>query len=184
MTKERKQGQKSGPMWSEWRLYANFLHRELARLWYGKESVFKSARDFGNDDENPSFWGIFSFFFGSILGAFGEAHGIALDEMIRRHISAIVQSDKFVVVYSSRLQGYSWLAHWVLGDALAREFLFDAQIIEIFALSEGAYAQLAEGKMPPYAGSANLKPLEFYESLPVAPRFEEHFYGKNPSPKS
>jgi len=40
------------------------------------------------------------------------------------------------------------------------------------------YSNAAEGKMPPYPKKAILRPIEFYEGLPVVPELEEHFYDK------
>ena len=183
MTKDRIQGQKDGLTWPEWRLNANFLQREIVRLWYGKKSIFTLVK---GDAENAEFWELFGVIFFVVVKTFGQAHGLTADEINRRYESAGKACRIFSqhgVVPRSIPDIFAWLVHWVLGDKLASEFLFDPQITEIIIVASVTYGHAAEGKMPPYAKGDNLRPIEFYEGLPVAPELERQFYGKNrPNP--
>jgi len=177
-------GENSRLTWPEWRLYANFLHRELARLWYGKKSVFTLVK--GND-ENEEFWELFSLILAMTFQRFGLAHGLTSDEIAKSAKSANKEYDKLRSLgfhLGSPIRECVWLIRQILGDKLASEFLFDFQITEIVLLAIGAYGYAAEGKMPPYVKKGSrIYPIEFYEGLPVAPELEEQFYGKNVSPK-
>ncbi len=179
MTKRRIPEQKDRLTWPEWRLYANFLHRELARLWYGKKSIFTLIK---GDAENAEFWKRFGFIWYATIRRFGVTHGIAAEEIDRRIESLAKKLDKidFIPLFYS----FYWFVRELLGNKLAREFLFDFQITEIIMLAVGAGAYAMHGKMPPYTEGADIHRLEFYEGLPVDPQLEELFYGKNPLRKS
>jgi hypothetical protein len=184
MTNERIPAQKDGLTWPEWRLYANFLHRELGRLWHGKKSIFTLAK---GDKENEEFWELFALILAMTFQRFGLAHGLTSDEIAKRAKSANEMYDRLRSLgfnFGSPILECVWLVRQTLGDKLASEFLFDLQVTEIIILAGVACGYAAEGKMPPYPKSKNLRPIDFYEILPVAPELEEQFYGKNSLPKS
>ena len=178
MTKAKIQEQKDGLECPEWRLYANFLHRELARLWYGKKSIFNSVK---GDKEKRAFWVFLGIILAKIILKFGQAHGIAANEIARRHKNWDKEYYKWIAsgfAFNPILHGLVWLAQRALGEMLAREFLYDFQIAEIIILTLCAYGYATEGKMPPYPKEALLRPIEFYEGLPVAPELEKLFHSK------
>ena len=178
MTKERIQETpgRFGP--PEWRLYANFLHREIARLWYGKKSVFKLVK---GDAENREFWELFNLIFAMTTLRFGATHGLTKDELDSHVKFADIQYNKLRsrgFPYNTYAAEIYFGVRWILGDELASEFLYDPQIGEIVCLALSTIGLAAEGKMPPYTEFARLHPIEFYEWPTVAPELEEQFYGK------
>jgi hypothetical protein len=184
MTKERIQESLSRITWPEWRLYANFLHREIARLWYGKKSIFTLSKDI---DKKVEFWELFGIIFLTVIAKFGEARGLTADEINKRYVSASKTCNMLLrqgLIPHSIFEIVAWSVILVLGDELASEFLFDFQITEIVILAIGAYSRAVKGKMPPYSGEALLRPIEFYEGLPVSSDLEEHFCGKPNCPKT
>jgi hypothetical protein len=184
MTKKIIPEQKGGLRWPKWRLYANFLHRELVRLWYGKKSVFTLTK---GDEENREFWKVFGFIFVGTILEFGMAHGIPPDKMIRRFEGAPEEYEKLigrVFPFGTWAHEIYWFVRRILGDELASEFLYDFQIAEIIVLAICACGYATDGKLPPYNQGANLRPIEFYEGQPVAPELEERFYGETSLPKT
>jgi len=180
MTKKRISEQKGGLRWPKWRLYANLLHRELVRLWYGKKSVFTLTK---GDEENREFWKVFGFIFVGTILEFGMAHGLTLVVMIRRFEKARKEYDKLSGLgfpFGTTAHEFYWLVRRILGDKLASEFLYDFQITEVIILAVCACGYAAEGKLPPYERFDILRPIEFYEAQPVAPDLEEQFYGESP----
>jgi hypothetical protein len=182
MAKKRISEQKDRFTYPEWRLYANFLHRELGRLWHGKKSVFTLVK---GDKENAEFWGDFGILFTATIQKFGEAHGLILapKELVRRTKYAYEEYSKLSGLgfpFGTLFHEIGWIARRILGDKLASEFLYDFQITEIIILAVCAYGSAAEGKMPPYVVE-NLRPIEFFEGLRVAPELEEQFYGPSSS---
>jgi hypothetical protein len=180
MTKDRIQKQKGELKCPEWRLYANFLHRELARLWYGKKSIFTLVRC---DKDNEEFWGDFGLILTATMQKFGQAHGLTLttNELVRRTKHAYEEYTKLTGLgfpLGTLAHEIYWMVRRILGDKLASDFLYDFQITEIIILAVCAYGYAIEGKTPQDVKGANLRPIEFYEGLPVAPELEELFYDK------
>jgi hypothetical protein len=185
MAKKRISEQKDRFTCPEWRLYANFLHRELGRLWYGKKSVFTLVK---GDEENEEFWRAFGIIFTATLQKFGAAHGptLTFNELAIRAKYAYEEYNKLIGLgfpFGTFTHQIYWLVRRLLGNKLASEFLYDLQITEIIALAVCACGYAAEGKMPPYTAKG-LRPLEFFEGLRVAPELEEQFYGPSSSPKN
>ena len=178
MTKDRIQEQKDGLECPEWRLYANFLHRELARLWYGKKSVFMPVK--GNK-EKQAFFILSGIIFAMMIQKFGEAKGLTADEIARRYKNWDKEYYKWIdseSAYNIVIHGLFWVVQRALGEKLTREFLYDFQIAEIIILTLCTSGYVLGGKKPPYPKEAILHPIEFYESLPVAPEIENLFYDK------
>jgi hypothetical protein len=180
MTKDRIQKQKGELKCPEWRLYANFLHRELARLWYGKKSIFTLVMC---DKDNEEFWGDFGLILTATMQKFGQAHGLTLttNELVRRTKHAYEEYTKLTGLgfpLGTLAHEIYWMVRRILGDKLASDFLYDFQITEIIILAVCAYGYAAEGKKPPYEKGARLASIEFYEGLPVAPELEKLFYDK------
>jgi hypothetical protein len=178
MTKEKIQEPKSRVTWPEWRLYANFLHRELARLWYGNKSVFTLVK--GNKGKQE-FFILSGIIFARMIQKFGEAHGVAADEIARRYKNWDKEYYKWIdseTAYNLIIHGLFWIVQRALGEELTREFIYDFQIAEIIILTLCTSGYVLGGKQPPYPKEAILRPIEFYEGLPVAPELEEQFYGK------
>jgi len=171
--------QKVGPEKNElpkWRLQANFLLRELARLWYGRKSIFNLK--YGYDKETP-FWREFVFHFVNMTYLFGEAHGVDPKEAAKRLIEA---NRKWLIwhggkpTFSDPYYEAKWHAIQMLGDDLAEKLFDDFDVRAILSFVGYIYTFASEGKLPPYTSQRKLpsytsfewlKPLEYYESLPV-----------------
>jgi hypothetical protein len=177
MAKERISEQAGRFTCPEWRLYANFLHRELGRLWHGKKNIFTP---FMGDKRRYAFWIFWGTIFAKTIQKFGEVHGLTTDGMAGRFKNWNKEYDKWLnsgSVLNPLVHGIVWLAQRTLGENLAREFLYDFQIAEIIILTLCTHGYTDESKMPPYPKEAILRPIEFYEGLPVAIELEEQFYG-------
>ncbi len=182
LTGELTQEQKDSFTWPEWRLCSNFLHRELARLWYGRKSIFNLVE---GDAENADFWKLFAAIWGMTIQRFGIAHGLTVEEMAKLSKSGYKVYDnliEFGFPYGTYLHQITWVVRWIFGNRLASEFLYDFQITEIIALAACVSGYAAEGKITPYAKIKILRPIEFYEGLPVAPELEKQFYGESSAP--
>jgi hypothetical protein len=178
MMRDRVQEQQDGLKCPEWRLCANFLHRELARLWYGKKSIFTSVK---GDKEKRAFFVFLGIIFAKVIQKFGEAHGVTADEIARRYKNWDKEYYKWIgseSAFNLIIHGLFWIAQRALGESLTREFLYDFQIAEIIILTLCTSGRVIEGKMPPYPKEALLRPIEFYEGLPVAPELEKLFHSK------
>jgi hypothetical protein len=178
MMRDSVQEQQDGLKCPEWRLYANFLHRELGRLWYGKKSVFTLVK--GNK-EKQAFFMLSGIIFAKMIQKFGEAQGLTADEMARRYKNWDREYYKWIgseSAFNLIIHGLFWIVQRALGEKLTREFLYDFQIAEIIILTLCTSGYVLEGKMPPYPKEAILRPIEFYEGLPVAPELEKLFYDK------
>jgi hypothetical protein len=185
MAKQRISEQKDRFTYPEWRLYANFLYRELGRLWHGKKSIFALVR---GDEENAEFWRVFGIIFTATIQKFGAAHDhtFTVNEVARRAECAYEEYNKLTGLgfpFGTPIHQVYWIVRRILGNKLASEFLYDLQIIEIVALAVCACGYAAEGKMPPYIAKG-LRPIEFFEGLRVAPALEEQFYGPSSSSKN
>jgi hypothetical protein len=166
----------------KWRLYANFLLRELARMWYGQKSVFDLR--YGYDCES-SFGHDFVGLFGRMVELFGKEHGLTEKEMDRRLRSAIsewVMWHGIDIVFSEPYFEAKWKAIRMLGDKLAEELFDDFDVGVILSFVHYTYTFARKGKMPPYPFFARLQPLEYYESLPVDPYLEDVYYNDEPLP--
>ncbi len=151
----------------KWRLEANFLLRELARLWYGRKSIFNLK--YGYDKDSP-FWRDFVFRFVNMIYIFGEAHGVASEEASKRLLEA---NRKWLIwhggkpTFTDPYYEAKWHAIQMLGDDLTEKLFNDFDVRAILSFVGYIYTFASEGKLPPYTSLEWLKPLEYYESLPV-----------------
>jgi hypothetical protein len=67
----------------------------------------------------------------------------------------------------------------MLGDELAEKLFDDFDVDVILSFVGYAYTFASKGKYPPYGSFARLRPLEYYESLPVDPGLEDRYYNYN-----
>jgi hypothetical protein len=165
----------------KWRLYANFLLRELARLWYGKKSIFNIRHGHG---EGSAFWLNFVAIFTDMSFLFGEEHGAPPDETCSRLVNAICDWEKWHGTYLTFSEPYYealWKAHKALGNEIAKKLINDFDVGVILSFVAYACTFASKGKFPPYAFFARLKPLEYYEALPVDPGLEDKYYNDKPS---
>jgi hypothetical protein len=166
----------------KWRLYANFLLRELARMWYGQKSIFDLRYGY---DEGSSFWRDFVSLFTDMIYLFGEEHGVAPKEAAKKLIEA---NRKWLIWHSGRptfSEPYyeaKWHAIQMLGTELAEKLFDDFDVGVILSFVGYAYTFASKGKLPPYGSFARLQPLEYYEALPVAPWLEDRYYNDEPLP--
>jgi hypothetical protein len=173
------------PMGNElpkWRLYANFLLRELARMWYGQKSIFDLK--YGYDEESP-FWRDFVSLFDQMVVFFGEKNhlvGWGMDDRLHEAIRKWRLWHGIDPVFS--LPGFEakWRAIHRLGDELAQKLFDDFDVGVILSLADYTYIFARKGKMPPYKPFARLENLEYYEALPVDPGLEDKYYNDEPLP--
>jgi len=166
----------------KWRLYANFLLRELARMWYGQKSIFDLQ--YGYDEGSP-FWREFVYLFGEMVKLFGKEHGLTEKEMANRLWEAIrswVIYHGINIVFSQPYFEAKWKAMRMLGMELSQKLFDDFDVGVILSLSGYAYVFARRGKRPPFAAFARLDPLEYYEALPVDPGLEDGYYNDEPLP--
>jgi hypothetical protein len=161
----------------KWRLRANFLLRELARMWYGEKSIF--------DPGSVYTWRDFVFLFIELIYAFGEEHGVSEKEASKRLFEAY---QRWLTwhggrpTFSSPCYEAKWYAIQMLGEELAEKLFdyFDVGVILSFV--EYAYTFARRGAMPPYKPFARLEAYEDFEALPVDPWWEERYYNNKPLP--
>jgi len=166
----------------KWRLHSNFLLRELARLWYGQKSIFDLK--YGYDEGSP-FWRDFVFDFINMTYLFGETHGVDPKEAAKRLIEA---NRKWLIwhggrpTFSEPYYEAKWHAIQMLGDELAEKLFDDFDVGVILSFVGYTYTFASKKKLPPYGSFARLKPLEYYEALPVDPSLEDRYYNDEPLP--
>jgi len=159
-----------------WQLYANFLLREIARMWYGRKSIFDLSHGCCN---GANFWLEFVFLFDEMTKLFGEEYGIAeniMDKRLREAIGDWQERHGIKIVFASPYFEAKWRARHMLQSELA-ERLFDNDVVTtILILAFYGYNRDFRGKMPPHGSPIDLKPLEYYEALPVDPDLEDKYY--------
>jgi len=166
----------------KWRLYANFLLRELARMWYGQKSIFDLR--YGYDEGSP-FWRDFVFLFIEMAYLFGEEHGVDQKEAAKRVIEA---NKKWLIwhggrpTFSEPYYEAKWYAIQMLEAELAEKLFDDFDVGVILSFAGYAYGFARTGKLPPYKPFARLEALEYYEALPVDPGLEDRYYNDEPLP--
>ena len=166
----------------KWRLYANFLLRELARLWYGQKSIFDLR--YGYDEGSP-FWRDFAALFTEMAFLFGENHGLTTKETGDRLVKAILNWEKWHGTYLTFSQPYYevlWKVNRMLDAELAKKLTDDFDVGVILSFAGYTYTFASKGKQPPYGSFARLQPLEYYETLPVDPGLEDRYYNDEPLP--
>jgi hypothetical protein len=175
----------------KWRLQANFLLRELARLWYGKESILSLRRGlFGlrrGIRKDVPFWRHFVYIFREVAESFGEEHGLCKLKMRLSYLDAIDEWEAChgrSITFSEPYWEARWIAKHILGDGLFGKLTADSDIKMILYMAKFIYGEMAMGKLPPYESDIGLQPLTYYEVLPVDPELVEQYYAKNTSQKS
>jgi hypothetical protein len=166
----------------KWRLKANFLLRELARMWFGQKSIFDIRK---GHDADSYFWRDFVSLFTDLIYYFGEAHGVEPREAAKRLAEA---TRKWITWHGMRLtfsEPYyeaKWHAIQMLGEELAEKLFDDFDVGVILSFVDYAYVRASKGEMPPYEPFARLKAYENFEALPVDPYWENVYYNDEPLP--
>jgi len=142
-----------------WRLLANELLRDLARVWHGKTKVL--PKDFHERlRELPM--------------AFAIDKGYTQREFQEKVWEAEVDFEEIHgrgPFFSTPIQRVIWVAKAGLPEPQATEFLNDPQVKFILTSAELIYALSKTGLKPPYEKySVSFGPLAEYESLPVLTR--------------
>jgi hypothetical protein len=143
-----------------WRLKANYLMRQLARIWYGK----LSQRDYPNSAE-------FERLFLEIMCQFVEAHGGNRNEVLRvinRRREEFEAVHGMEIRFKDRICKFWWMVRNGIPKELYDAFAKDEIIQSILWTAEWLLDYEEEGKEPPYEPAAWLNPLDYYERLPVA----------------
>jgi hypothetical protein len=140
----------------EWRLIANGLLRDLARVWYGE--IESLPKDFQKR-------------LGHLLAAFAIDKGQTGEEFMKKAEEARADFEELhgiELAFRNIVQGIIWTAEKVFPTHLATQFLQDSQIKFILTAAELIYALSKAGLKPPYEKYAiSFLPIEKYESLPV-----------------
>jgi hypothetical protein len=161
----------------KWRLYANFLLRELARMWYGKKSIFDLQ--YGHGKDSP-FWREFVFLFDEMVKLFGKEHGYHekfMDEWLNDAIGRWRMWHGIDLVFSQPSFEAKWRAIYRLGNDLAKKLLDDYDVYVILSFVGYAYFLACKGHKPPYNFfDVRFAPLEYFEPLPVEPSLEARYY--------
>jgi hypothetical protein len=142
-----------------WRLRANYLMRQLARIWYGKLPV----RDYPNSPE-------FECLFLGIMCQFVEDYGGDGGEVLHR-VKWGRESFEFVhgreITFKDRVCELDWMIRKGIPKELHERFMRDEVIQDIIRTVEWILAYEGEGKEPPYERPVWLESLDYYEALPV-----------------
>ena len=161
----------------KWRMEANFLLRELARMWHGKKSIFDPSSEFS--------WRDFVSLFLELTYAFGEEHGVSEKEAAKR----LIEANRTWLTWHGGEPTFSepyyeakWRAIQMLGGELAEKLFDDFDVGVILSFVEYAYIFASKGKMPPYGPFARLEAYENFEALLVAPELEYRYYNHVPLP--
>jgi hypothetical protein len=141
----------------EWRLIANGLMLDLARVWYGK--IEGLPKDFQER-------------LAHLLPAFAIDSGMGRTEFMEKAEAAREEFEELhgcELAFRNIVQGIVWTARKCLPEKLADEFLWDAQVRFILTAAELILALIKAGLEPPYEKySISFGPLEEYEKLPVS----------------
>jgi len=145
----------------KWRLKANWLLRELARIWYGKTEAYLLFKDQGFV---KAFRGILFQFY---LDCYGSKEDIRDD--IKRLLSTGVP-ETFYPTQADRARkllmriSLSAILHYELDpppdDKVIKDILWMAHELEF---------RLQNGQEPPYKPVKPVRYLSYYERLPVLP---------------
>jgi hypothetical protein len=142
-----------------WRLKANYLMRQLARIWYGKLPI----RDYPNSLE-------FESLFLGVMCQFVEDHGISGKEVVR---GIRWRKEEFEAIHGKDItfRDRGSELYWVVSSGIPRElhetFVRDETIQHIIITAAQILDYEKEGEEPPYKSDSWLKPLDYYEQLPV-----------------
>jgi hypothetical protein len=166
----------------KWRLHANFLLRELARMWYGQKSIFDLQ--YGYHKDSP-FWREFIFLFDEMVKLFGKEHGLHerfMDEWLSDAIGRWRMWHGIDLVFSQPYFEAKWRAIQRLGSELAQKLLDDFDVDVILTFAGYAYGLARRGQKPPYDFPVRFNPLEYFEALPVDPELEARYYNDKSLP--
>jgi len=140
----------------EWRLIANGLLQDLARVWYGE--IKSLPKDF---EER----------LGHLLVAFAIDNGMGRTEFMEKAEAARADFEELhgcELTFRNIVQGIVWTARKCLPEKLADEFLWDAEVRFILTATELILALIKAGLEPPYKKYAiSFETLDEYEELPV-----------------
>jgi hypothetical protein len=145
----------------KWRLKANWLLRELARIWYGKAEAYPL---FEGENFIEAFTDVLIQAFVDLYDAEDEAwYGAeyAIEALSDNGVQPI-----FYLTQASK-------AREVLIQAIIRlhrkPFLYEKAMRRILWLAHEIEMRLKAGQKPPYKPLKRLRDLSYYESLPVLP---------------
>jgi hypothetical protein len=166
----------------KWRLYANFLIREVARMWYGQKSVFDLSKGYGPDSP---FWREFVAIFDEMVKLFGKEHGLTEEVMYDRLWEANWNWQMWHGDGPTFSQPYfeaKWKAKHRLGDELYKKLLDDFDVEVSLSLIGYASGFARNGKKQPYKDIVRIRPIADYEALPVDPELEDRYYNGDALP--
>jgi hypothetical protein len=143
----------------KWRLKANYLMRQLARIWYGKllEHAYPKSSEFER-------------LFVEIMCQFVKDHGGNGKEVLHRLESgkqAFELMHGMEITFKDRISELDWMIRNGIPKELREEFAKDELIQDIIRTAEWILKYEEAGENPPYEPTIWLKPLDYYEQLPV-----------------
>ncbi len=142
-----------------WRLKANYLLRQLARIWYGKipERAYPNSADF-------------EVLFLDVMCQFVEDHG---GNSLEVHKRIKQQKEEFWAIHGKeikfrdRVSELDWMVNNGIPKTLHDAFANDEVVQNIILFVEWLLAYEEEGKEPPFERAEWMESLDYYEQLPV-----------------
>jgi hypothetical protein len=139
-----------------WKLVANYVERELARVWYGK--IYIAPRHLRN-------------YLVELFHSFVFGRGIKAEEFditLKQARQDFEEMHGCELSFRTPVQEIIWMAEKCLPESLSLEFLSDPQVTFILRAGELIWALLQAGLKPPYEKyGLSFRPLEEYEKLSV-----------------
>jgi hypothetical protein len=142
-----------------WRLKANYLLRQLARIWYGK--IPKS--DYLHSVK-------FETLFLDVMCQFIEDHGgnsLEVHKRIKQRKEEFEAIHGKEIAFKDQVSKLDWLVKNGMPNRLYETFSRDETIQSILLMVEWLINYEEEGKEPPYKPAAWMESFEHYEQLPV-----------------
>ena len=146
----------------KWQLKANYVMRELARAWYGKMHPYH-ARRYPKSEE-------FERAILDILWHFLEENGVPGSHAMAKLGSAKREFKDIhgrEVEFDSVNAKFEWIFKATIPERLYKEFTQNELIQDIFRTAIWLISYDVDDLDPPYPPEDWLKPLDYYEALPV-----------------
>ena len=145
----------------KWRLKANWLLRELVRIWYGKAEPYPL---FEKQNFVEAFTSIMIQSFLDIF-EFDDTIWNILEYMLR----TIYEPDTKRIVHETQASQAREVLMKTLVLLHKRPFLYKRVVTDILWMAHQIEKRLKAGQKPPYKPVRGMRGLSYYESLPVLP---------------
>jgi hypothetical protein len=151
----------------KWRLQANFLLRELVRMWYGESRMITLW--YGHE-KGSKLWERIVSILTDVAFSFGEEHGISPWKAAHRFRKASEEWQKRQgepPTFGDPCQEAKWRITQMLDEELALKLFETSEVNMILDIAGRAYALASKGQTPPHEPFDGLRPLTYYEALPI-----------------